>query len=151
MEAIICVGLPASGKSTLYGDSGFFHTYVRINLDMLKTRKREKILFDVCLKAKLNVYIDNTNVTKRERGCYLDELIKNKYDIRCFWFNTEIEECLRRNVDREESHRVNPVAIYSKAKEFEIPEIDEGFNQIISINYGYKQIIVAEGGKPKCR
>ena len=36
MEAVLFVGLQASGKSTFYRER-FFRTHVRINLDMLKT------------------------------------------------------------------------------------------------------------------
>jgi len=39
MEAIIFIGIQATGKSTFYKDN-FFKTHIRINLDMLKTRKR---------------------------------------------------------------------------------------------------------------
>ena len=42
MEAVIFVGLQASGKSTFYRER-FSRTHVRINLDMLKTRHRETL------------------------------------------------------------------------------------------------------------
>jgi len=38
MEAVIFVGLQAAGKSTFYRER-FFDTHVRINLDMLRTRR----------------------------------------------------------------------------------------------------------------
>ena len=41
MEAVILIGIQGAGKSTFYKDR-FFNTHVRINLDMLKTRHREK-------------------------------------------------------------------------------------------------------------
>lgn len=40
MEAVILCGIQASGKSAFYSER-FFHTHVRINLDMLRTRRRE--------------------------------------------------------------------------------------------------------------
>ena len=43
MEAVILIGIQGSGKSTFYRER-FFDTHVRINLDMLKTRQREKLL-----------------------------------------------------------------------------------------------------------
>ncbi len=64
MEAIIFIGLQASGKSSFYKEK-FIDTHIRINLDMLKTRYREKVLFDACLKAKQPLVIDNTNPTRR--------------------------------------------------------------------------------------
>lgn len=50
MEAVIFIGLQASGKSTFYQER-FFNTHVRINLDMLKTRNREKQSLQVCLQT----------------------------------------------------------------------------------------------------
>ena len=41
VEAVIFVGLQGSGKSTFYRER-FFDTHVRLSLDMLKTRHRER-------------------------------------------------------------------------------------------------------------
>jgi predicted kinase len=51
VDAIIFVGIQATGKSTFFKER-FFDTHVRINLDMLKTRHREETLFNACLEAK---------------------------------------------------------------------------------------------------
>ena len=45
MQLIIFIGIQASGKSTFY-QQYFYHTHLRINLDMLKTRHREKLIFE---------------------------------------------------------------------------------------------------------
>lgn len=66
MEVVIFVGLQASGKSSFYREK-FIDTHIRLNLDLLKTRHREQILFDACLKAKQPVAIDNTNPTISDR------------------------------------------------------------------------------------
>jgi hypothetical protein len=50
MEAVIFIGLQAAGKSSFYLDR-FFNTHIRINLDMLKTRHREQLIFQACLLA----------------------------------------------------------------------------------------------------
>jgi predicted kinase len=66
MEAVIFIGIQASGKSTFYKER-LFNTHIRINLDMLKTRNREKQLMQVCLQTGQPFVIDNTNPTKEER------------------------------------------------------------------------------------
>lgn len=48
MEVIILIGIQGSGKSSFY-KARFADTHVRINLDMLKTRHREKLFFDACV------------------------------------------------------------------------------------------------------
>ena len=41
MEAILFIGLPASGKSSFYKER-FFGTHVRISRDLLKISKKQK-------------------------------------------------------------------------------------------------------------
>ena len=61
MEAVLFIGIPASGKSAFFKER-FFDTHVRINLDMLKTRRRESLILRACLEGKQSFVIDNTNV-----------------------------------------------------------------------------------------
>ncbi len=42
MEAVIFIGIQATGKSIFYKDR-FFKTHIRINLDMLRTMNREAL------------------------------------------------------------------------------------------------------------
>jgi predicted kinase len=57
MEAVIFIGIQGSGKSSFYRQH-FFNTHIRINLDMLKTRHREKIFVRACLEAKQRFVVD---------------------------------------------------------------------------------------------
>ena len=70
MEAIIFVGIQASGKSTFYRER-FFDTHLRINLDMLKTRYREQLILRACIEAKQPFVVDNTNPSVEERARYI--------------------------------------------------------------------------------
>jgi predicted kinase len=70
MEAVIFIGIQAAGKSTFYFQR-FADTHVRINLDMLRTRRREQILVQACLVAKQSFVVDNTNVTRADRARYV--------------------------------------------------------------------------------
>ncbi len=70
MEIILFMGIQASGKSTFYQEY-FSNTHIRINLDMLKTRHREKILLNACLEAKQRFVVDNTNPTVADRKKYI--------------------------------------------------------------------------------
>ncbi len=62
MQLIIFMGIQASGKSSYYL-LNLAHSHLRINLDMLKTRHREKIIFEAGLASKTKMVIDNTNPT----------------------------------------------------------------------------------------
>lgn len=70
MEAVVFVGLQASGKSSFYKER-FFSTHVRISLDLLRTRNRERRLMTVCLETQQPFVIDNTNPTREERAKYV--------------------------------------------------------------------------------
>ena len=51
MEMIMFIGIQASGKSSLYRDR-FVDTHQRLNLDVLRTRHRERLLLDAFVAAK---------------------------------------------------------------------------------------------------
>ena len=70
MKGVIFMGLQASGKSSFYLQQ-FYDTHIRLNLDMLKTRHREQLLFRACLTAKQPLVIDNTNPTLEDRRRYI--------------------------------------------------------------------------------
>ena len=69
MEAVIFCGVQGSGKSTFYTDR-LADSHVRINLDMLRTRRREQILLRACIEAKQPFVVDNTNPTIESRRRY---------------------------------------------------------------------------------
>ena len=71
MEAVIFMGAQASGKSTFYKEL-FLNSHIRINLDMLKTRYRERILINACLEGKQPFVVDNTNPTRKVRRQYIE-------------------------------------------------------------------------------
>ncbi len=96
MEAVIFIGIQASGKSTFYQER-FFKTHVRINLDMLKTRRREDILLDACLQAQQPFVVDNTNVLRREREKYIQKAREAGFHVIGYYFETSLPDALRRN------------------------------------------------------
>ncbi len=67
MEAVIFCGIQASGKTTFYLER-FFRTHIRLNLDMLKTRHRERVMLDACLETGQRFVVDNTTPTAQDRG-----------------------------------------------------------------------------------
>ncbi len=70
MEMILFIGGQAAGKSTFYQQC-FRETHLRINLDMLRTRQREAILLEACLRMKQAFVVDNTNPTPEDRQRYI--------------------------------------------------------------------------------
>jgi predicted kinase len=79
MQAIIFMGIQATGESTFYAQR-FANTHVRINLDMLKTRYREQRLLETCLEVQQPLAIDNTNPTLEDRQRYLIPVKQHKLE-----------------------------------------------------------------------
>lgn len=129
MEVVIFVGIQASGKSTFYRKY-FFDSHVRINLDMLRTRHREKLLFDACIAAKQKVVVDNTNPTAEERARYIKPAEEAGFKIIGYYFQSKLEDCKRRNVERAPCRIVPVPGILSTSKKLEIPSLAEGFSEL---------------------
>ncbi len=131
MELVILIGIPATGKST-FARERFGETHLRLNLDMLGTRRREDILFAACLEAKQPIVIDNTNTTRAERARYIGAAKAERFRIVGYYFSSRIADATHRNSSRPEAARVPDAAILGMAGRLEAPRIDEGFD---ALNY----------------
>ena len=129
MERIIFIGIQATGKSEFY-KHWFYNTHIRINLDMLKTRNKEKILVDACFEAKQPFVVDNTNPTVADRKKYIDIAKSKKYKIVGYYFSSNINEAIERNEKRTGKAKVPVAAIRSTYSKMELPVYGEGFNEL---------------------
>jgi predicted kinase len=132
MEVVIFIGIPGAGKSTFYRQR-FFDTHVRINLDMLGTRHRERTLFQACLACGQDVVIDNTNPTAADRARYIGSAKAAGARITGFYFRSRVSEAMRRNAEREGVQRVPDKAIFGIAGRLERPALSEGFDALFYV------------------
>ncbi|MDZ8186280.1 MAG: ATP-binding protein [Nostoc sp. ChiSLP02] len=132
MEAIIFIGIQGAGKSTFYRTQ-FFNTHIRLNLDMLKTRHREQILLEACLKAKQPFVVDNTNPTVEERKRYIIPAKDKGFRVLGYYFDSKLEECKQRNSQRPHEQIVPLVGLIATYKKLVLPSWEEGFNTIYSV------------------
>jgi predicted kinase len=140
MEAVIFIGIQGSGKSSFYRKH-FFNTHIRINLDMLKTRHREKIFLQACLEAKQRFVIDNTNPTIEERRRYIIPAKEKSFPIIGYYFPPDLEGCKQRNLQRSKKQVIPLVGILATYKKLQIPSFREGFDMLyivkIAPNYSF--------------
>lgn len=129
MEAIIFIGLQGAGKSTFYREY-FLDSHIRINLDMLKTRHREKIIFEACLRAKQPLVIDNTNPTVEDRRRYIETAKQYKFKVIGYYFQSRLADCQIRNQQRKPDKIIPLVGLKATAKKLVIPTKAEGFEQL---------------------
>lgn len=127
MEAVIFMGLQGAGKSTFYKER-FFATHLRINLDMLKTRHREKRLLTVCIETSQPFVVDNTNPTRTEREVYIRAAKETGFRVIGYYFQSRVEDCKQRNDQRPSEQQVPLRAILGTAGRMELPNRDEGFD-----------------------
>lgn len=127
MEAVIFAGIQASGKSTFYRER-FFDTHVRINLDMLKTRNRERILLEACIAAGQRFVVDNTNATASERARYIAPARAAGFRIVGYFFEPDPHASVRRN--ESSPRQVPPRGIFGTLKRLELLAPAEGFDEL---------------------
>ena len=129
MDAILFIGIQATGKSTFYKQN-FADTHVRINLDMLRTRPRETIILQACLDAKQSFVVDNTNPTSANRQKYILLAKPLGFTIIGYYFQSKVKEAIARNNLREGKACIPEKGILATRGRLEIPNYSEGFDQL---------------------
>lgn len=129
MEAVVFVGLQGAGKSTFYKER-FFGTHVRVNLDMLKTRHREKRVVQACIDTGQPFVVDNTNPTRAERAVYVRAAKDAGFRVSGYYLQSRVEDCKRRNGLRPLDQQVPLKGILGTAGRMELPTRDEGFDAL---------------------
>jgi predicted kinase len=132
MQAVLFIGVQASGKSTFFKER-FFDTHVRINLDMLKTRHREKMLLEACLQSKQSFVVDNTNPTIEDRQRYIAPAKEARFEVVGYYFEAKIEAVLQRNRQREGSQRIPAGGVWRTYSKLQIPTLAEGFDKLYDV------------------
>jgi predicted kinase len=132
MQCVLFIGLQASGKSTFFHEH-FRRTHLRLNLDMLKTRHREKLLVRACLEAKQPFVIDNTNPTLADRQRYFPQALEAGFEVIGYYFQGKLQDCLERNKQRPADEFVPPVAIIGTQKRLVLPHYREGFSTLFAV------------------
>jgi len=146
MQAVIFIGVQATGKTTFYKES-FINTHVRISLDLLKTRHREKVFLDACFQAKQSFVIDNTNPTIDDRKRYILPAKEAKFEVVGYYFESKMAALLQRNQVRPGKERIPDVGIRSTYYKLKIPTLGEGFDKLYYVKIDPQGLFVVEEWK----
>ena len=135
-ELIIMCGYPASGKSNFV--KKYFMHYKLVSQDILKSSKMCLTKCDKHLSKRESVIIDNTNVTYAKRKLFIEIAKKYNVQVRCIYMNIGFE--LAQHLDNfrmltQGCDKINKIAFLSFRKYFQEPKIEEGFDDIIYINF----------------
>ena len=141
MQSVIFVGIQASGKSSFYKEK-FADSHIRINLDMVKTRHREKSLINCCLSIGQAFVIDNTNYQKADRLRYIPAIKEKGFKIKLFYFSSNIKDCLKRNESREKP--IPELGILGTYKKLELPSMSEEFDEMFYVKLENRKFNVSK-------
>jgi predicted kinase len=133
VEAVIFIGIQGAGKSTFF-KRRFADTHIRLNLDMLRTRFRENLLFEACLEAKQNFVVDNTNLTRTHREKYIVRAKIYGFKVVGYYFQTNLKKAIERNDRREGKAKIPEKAIFAAFNKLQIPRFDEGFDELFYVS-----------------
>jgi len=147
MEMVLLIGIPATGKSSFCRER-FFRTHVRLNLDMLGTRHREKLLLDACLAAKAKFVVDNTNLSLAERARFLAPAKAAGFRVVSYFFESKVADAVRRNAGRPCGERIPEKAIPGASNRLELPSIAEGFDQLFFVRLAGDNQFTLEQWRP---
>jgi predicted kinase len=144
VEAVILIGLQGAGKSTFCKER-FFATHLRLNLDMLRTRHRERRLLRACVESGLRFVVDNTNAGRAERQVYIRAARGAGFRVVGYYFQSRVADCMRRNERRPDEQRVPPKGILGTAGRMELPSLAEGFDELYYVHIDPEGGFVVEG------
>lgn len=130
MESILFIGIQGAGKSTFYQQC-FFDTHVRISLDLVRTRHRERRLLELCLETRQPFVIDNTNPTAPERARYIGPARDAGFQVIGYFFEPDAKGSFERN--RRRARPVPPAGLFGTLKRLEPPALEEGFDHLRSV------------------
>ena len=132
---ILFIGCQGAGKTTFYRER-FFDSHVRVSLDMLKTRNRERLLVSACLHMRQPFVVDNTNPTAKDRQRYFDLACGSGFRVIGYYFEATIEELLHRNARRKGKQVIPEIGVRATLRKLEPPAYEEGFDALFLVRAG---------------
>jgi len=129
MQAVIFIGIPASGKTSFYNHR-FFDTHVRLSSKLLDNPHRLRAVMSACIEAKQPFVVDDANLTKDDRRAILHQAAKGGFRVVGYYFQSVADECLRRNQQRPSKQAATEQSILVAERRLEIPKLEEGFDAL---------------------
>ena len=130
--AVIFMGIQGSGKTTYY-HRVFSGKFRHINLDILHTRNKERQALQSCMDEGADFVVDNTNPTKEDRARYIEPAKVAGYHVIGYFFQSKLQDCIRRNNLRTGKEKVPATAIAATSNILEMPSKEEGFDELYFI------------------
>ena len=133
-QAVILMGIPASGKSTFctrrFGEE---RGYTRINHDTLRSWERVWSLLWKCLSTRRSFVMDNTQILRADRARIIALAAAAGYEVSGYYLQSRLAACLCRNENRSGQAAVPRSAVLNMAARLELPSYAEGFDRLYHV------------------
>lgn len=129
-EFVIMMGYPGSGKST-FVNKKIPDSYIKLSGDLLKTEAKKIKGVKTSLETGKSVVLDSTCPSREKRKKFIDLAESLNIPVRIIHISTDFDQSKANNGSREK--KVPIIALYMYRKHFEIPNINEGFSELITI------------------
>jgi predicted kinase len=117
---VLLIGVQGSGKNTFFRRR-FFETHVRVSRDMLRTRRRERLLVAACFAKGQPCVVDNTNALASRRAEHIAPAKAAGFRVIGFIFRCDLREALARNRRRPAQLVVPPAGVAVTFKKLQPP------------------------------
>ncbi|CAH1269970.1 PNKP [Branchiostoma lanceolatum] len=140
-EVVVMVGCPASGKTFFVKQNLVSRGYVHVNRDVLGTWQKCVAACNRALAGGKSAVVDNTNPDAESRKRYVDCARQAKAQCRCFVMTASLDLCRHNNRFRDMTYtgaghvKVADPVIFSYRKKFVEPQMSEGFDEIVKVNF----------------
>jgi len=145
---ILLIGIPGSGKSSFFQNI-LSADHIPVNLDTLKTRKREAHLIDACFAEGKDFCVDNTNLTREEREKYIIKAKAHGWLVVGYFMKSVLRDCIARNEQREGDAKLPAKAVAAMSNRMELPRQDEGFDELYFVEIKNGNYEISEWRKEK--
>jgi len=139
LQLVIFIGLQGCGKTTFF-NTQLAETHLHVSKDEFRNaksrNKRQARMIEDGLSQRRSVAVDNTNPTAAERAPLIEAGRRFAAEIVGYYFESRIEDCLKRNCLREGKSRVPDVALYATLSRLERPGYVEGFDRLFYVRTG---------------
>ncbi len=143
MEVVILIGIQGAGKST-FCQQRFFDTHIRVNLDMLRTRRREACVVEACFASRQRFVVDNTNPTQYDRSRYIKPAKVAGFKVVGYYFEPDVIGCDERNRKRPSAQVVPGFVLKATCDKMQNPSLEEGFDKLYSVRVDAKDKFVVK-------
>ena len=140
--AYIIIGIQGSGKSEFC--RRYLPDIIRVNLDTLKTRSNEKRLLEDCYERGCDYVVDNTNPTLEDRARYIMPAKEKGYRIVGYFMQSRLQDCIRRNNQREGKEVIPAKAIAMTSNRLILPSRAEGFDELYFVSNNGVEMTISE-------